>query len=150
MSVRNQAGFSMAELLVVIAIISIAALIAIPSWLAYGPAATITGAAREIQSGLYQARQLAISTRQNICVQFIPPRGYRFLQGGCGGAAWVGLDTDGAGTFRVSNQNVTVAAGNPVFTQFGTTAQTAIFTVTGPQARQITVTVFPSGRVTIP
>jgi hypothetical protein len=45
---------------------------------------------------------------------------------------------------------VTVAAGNPVFTPFGTTAQTAIFTVTGPEARQITVTVSASGRVTIP
>jgi len=155
MRIRDQRGFSGAELLVVIAIIGIIALIAIPTWLAYGPAATLTGAAREIQAGLYQARELAISTRQNVCVQLIPPRGYRFMQGaagpGCaGGAAWTGADTDGGGTFRLANQNVAVVGANPIFTPFGTAQTTAVFTVTGPQARQITVTVLPSGRVTIP
>lgn len=156
MSARDQRGFSMAELLVVVAIIGIMALIAIPTWLAYGPAATITGAAREIQAGLYQARQLAITTRQNVCVQLVPPRGYRFMQGavgpGCAGGvgAWTGADTDGGGTFRLANQNVVVVGANPIFTPFGTAQTTAVFTVTGPQARQITVTVLPSGRVTIP
>ena len=156
MRARNQAGFSMPELLVVIAIIGIMALIVIPTWLAYGPAATITGAAREIQTGLYQARQLAIATRQNVCVQVVPPRGYQLMvgvAGGCaGGAAWTGPNTDGAGVFRLANQNVTIAVPllNPVFTPFGTAAQIAVFTVTGPQARQQTVRVLPSGRVTIP
>ncbi len=153
---RNQAGFSMVELLVVIAIIGIMALIVIPTWLAYGPAATITGAAREVQAGLYQARQLAISTRQNVCVQVVPPRGYQLrvgVAGGCaGGAAWTGPNTDGTGIFWLANQSVTLAAPplNPVFTPFGTAAQVAAFTVTGPQARQQTVTVSPLGRVSIP
>ena len=156
MRAPDQAGFSMAELLVVIAVIGIMALIVIPTWLAYGPAATITGAAREIQAGLYQARQLAISTRQNVCVQVVPPRGYQIRVGvaaGCaGGAAWIGTTTDGAGVVWLANQSVTIAAPplNPVFTPFGTAAQVAVFTVTGPQARQQTVTVLPSGRVSIP
>ena len=156
MILRDQKGFSIAELLVVITIIGILALIVIPTWLAYGPAATIAGAAREVQAGLNQARQLAISTRQNVCVRVVPPRGYQFMvgvAGGCaGGAAWTGLNTDGTGIFWLANQGVTIAAPplNPVFTPFGTAAQVAVFTVTGPQARQQTVTVSPSGRVTIP
>lgn len=156
MSARDQRGFSAAELLVVIAVIGIMALIAIPTWLAYGPAATVTGAAREIQAGLNLARQLAITSRQNVCVQILPPRGYQFLVGvtpACaGGAPWTGANTDGAGVFRLGNQNVAIVAPplNPVFGPFGTAAQVAVFTVTGPQARQITVTVLPSGRVTIP
>ena len=152
MNWRNQQGFSMAELLVVIAIIGIMALIVIPTWLAYGPAATITGAARQLQAGMNQARHLAIGIRQNVCIQTVLPNGFRLVQGGCGGAAWIQTPaTDGAGTFRIAS-NVTIAnAGpSPIFTPFGTASQAATFTLTGPQARTITVTVQPSGRVTIP
>lgn len=150
--VWNRRGFSMLELLVLIAIVAIIALIAIHSWLAYGPAATVSGGAREVHSGLSQARMLAISTRQDICVQLVAG-GLRFLQGNCAGAAWVGMDTDGAGTFGHTTA-VTVAIGgagaSPVFTRFGTARQTATFTVRGPATSAQTVTVWPSGRVTIP
>lgn len=150
MNRRDQQGFSVAELLVVIAVIAILASMAIPSWLTYVPAATVSAAARQVQSGLIQARMLAISTRQNICVQVVPG-GYRFLQGNCAGAPWMGPNTDGAGTFRPSTANAIALAGlSPIFTPFGTASQAAVLTVTGPQAQTLTVTVWPSGRVTIP
>ena len=148
MIVRDRKGFSVAELLVVVATIAILASAALPWWLTYLPAATVTAVAREIQGNLNLARQLALSTRQNICVQVVPG-GYRFLQGGCGGAVWTGLNTDGSGTFRPSS-TVALAGGSPVFTPFGNASQTAILTVTTPSGRTLTVTVLPSGRVTIP
>lgn len=149
MHVRSRKGFSAIELLVVIAIIGIMAAIAIPWWLTYWPAATVRGAARDLQGGLNQAKMLAITTRQNICVQVLAG-GYRFQQGGCGGAAWLGAGTDGTGLFRTP-ENVTFSgAASPIFTQFGTASQTAILTVTGPTNRTLTVTILPSGRVTIP
>jgi type II secretion system protein H len=146
---RDDKGFSMAELLVVVAMIAIMAFIAIPSMLAYWPTATVRGAARDVQAGLSQAKMLAITSRQDICVQVLAG-GYRFQQGACGGAAWVGAGTDGTGLFR-SPETVTFSSpASPIFTRFGTASQTAVLTVRGPSNRTVTVTVLPSGRVTIP
>ena len=141
----------MIELLVVIAVIGIMALIAIPWWLTYLPTATVNAAAREVQGGLNQARLLAITTRQNICVQVLP-NGFRLRQNGCAGALWFGADTDPTGLFRPSNalgNTVTLAGAGPTFTQFGTANQVVIIRVTG-RGRTQTVTVQLTGRVTIP
>ena len=147
----DQTGFSMAELIVVAAVIGILALIAFTSWMAYVPASTLTGAARELQSNLNQARQLAVTTRQDIQVQVVPG-GYQFLQGNsvpAPWAPWTGLN--GEGTFRLANNVAIAPAGlNPIFTQFGTVRQAGGFTLTGPQARTQTVTVRPWGQITIP
>ncbi len=143
-------GFSMLELLFVIAIIGIVALITTPLFLSYLQAATVRTGAAEIQSGLNRAKQFAVTTRQNICVQLVAG-GYRFLQGGCGGAAWVGLGTDTTGTFRFPNNVTATNAGtSPIFTQFGTASQTGTLTVTGPGGITLTVSVSPSGRITVP
>ncbi|MFZ1061441.1 MAG: prepilin-type N-terminal cleavage/methylation domain-containing protein [Candidatus Rokuibacteriota bacterium] len=149
MHIRSQKGFSAAELLVVIAIIGIMAAIAIPSMLAYWPTATVQGAARDLQGGLTRAKTLAITTRQNICVEVLAG-GYRFRQGGCGGGAWVGAGTSATGLFSAPENVTFTSPANPIFTQFGTASQTAILTVTGPSNRTLTVTVLPSGWVRIP
>ena len=152
MSLRNRNGFSAAELLVVIAVIALLATMAIP-WLTYVPAATVTGAARQVQSGLNQARMLALTTRQDIRVQVVPG-GYQFQQRNSvpPWQPWIGPNTDGAGTLRPWSANAVTLAGptSPVFTPFGTASQTGVLTITGPQAATATVTVLPSGRVTIP
>ncbi len=159
LTARNRKGFSMAELLVVAAVIGILALIVIPLWISYGPAATLTGGARQVQAGLNQARQLAIGTRQNISVPIVPPNGFRLLgnfnfipncQSPNPPCAWTGPGTDGAGTIRIaSNVSIANAGASPIFTSFGNASQTATFTLTGPQARTIPVSVCPSGRVII-
>ena len=141
----------MIELLVVIAVIGIMALIAIPLVLAYLPAATVNETAREVQSGLNQARLRAITTRQSICVQLLA-NGFRLRQTDCAGVAWVGADTDPTGLFRPSNtldNTVTLAGAGPTFTQFGTANQVVVIRVTG-RGRTQTVTVGLTGRVTIP
>ena len=43
---------------------------------------------------------VAIQTRQNICVQAVPG-GMQLLQGNCAGAAWIGLDSNGAGVISL-------------------------------------------------
>ncbi len=153
MHIRSQKGFSAIELLVVVAIVGIMALIAIPSMLAYWPAATVQGAARDVQGGMTRAKTLAITTRQNVCVQVVAG-GYRFLQGAgpnnCIGAAWTGAGTDATGLFGAPDNVTFTSAANPIFTPFGTASQTAVLTVTGPSIRTLTVTVLPSGWVRIP
>ena len=148
----DQGGWSLLELVVVIAIIGILAAITIPVIVGYTRAATIRAGGQEMRAALLQGKQLAITRRQNICVQPVvaPFNGYRFLQGACGGAAIVMPGTDGTGTFRLQN-NVTVAvvAGPPVFTPLGA-ATGGQFQLTGPSGNTLTVTVSVAGRVTTP
>jgi type II secretion system protein H len=150
MHIRSERGFSAVELLIVIAIIGIMAAIVIPWWLTYWPAATVRGGARDLQAGLTQAKMLAITSRQDICVQVVAT-GYRFLQGGCGGAAWVGAGTDATGLFRAPDQVTFSTPAFPIFTRFGTASNgPVVLTVTGPQNKTLTVTVLAAGSVRIP
>ena len=147
---RGSAGFSLSELVVVLAIIGIMALTAVPWVLSGLPALKVTWGAREIQSALNRAKMLAISTRQNICVQ-VATGGYQFVQGGCAGLVWSGQGTDSAGTFRPSNGvQVTNAGTSPIFTPFGTASQIGTLTLTVPGANSQTVSVTAAGRITIP
>ena len=142
------AGFTIPELAVTIAVIAILASLTIPFILAASSALTASRGAREIQAALIQARTLALSTRQNICFQPVAG-GFSFLQGSCAGAAWVGPNTDSTGLFKPAD-NVAMSGGGAIFTQFGTASTTAVITVTVPSGSSTTVTVQPSGRVTIP
>jgi Tfp pilus assembly protein FimT len=139
---------SLSELLVALSIFAIVAVLTIPWMLTASRALTVTRGAREIRAALNQARTLAITTRQNICFQSVAG-GYRFLQGTCAGTAWAGLDTKANGTFTPAS-SITLSGGNPIFTPFGTASQTATITVSAAGSGSQTVTVLPSGRVTIP
>ncbi len=142
------------ELLVGIAIIGILAAITIPVIARYTRAATIRAGAQEMRTALLQAKQLAITQRQNICVQpvAVPFPGYQFRQNTCAaGAAIVMPGTDGTGTFRLQNNvSVAVLAGPPVFTPLGAAAPEGQLQVTGPSGDTLTITVSAAGRVTSP
>ena len=142
------AGFSISELMVSLSILGALATVALPTAWTLLPAATARGGAREIQAILSQARMVAIVTRQNICVQAVP-RGFQLLQGSCVGAAWVGQDTSGSGVISLAN-NVVFSGPSPVFTPFGTASTTGALTIYHPSGSSLTVTVQPSGLVTIP
>jgi hypothetical protein len=124
------------------------ATIALPTAWTYLPAAAASGGAREIRAILSQARMVAISTRQNICVQTVAG-GFQLLQGTCAGAAWIGPDTSATGVIALSN-DVTFSGPAPVFTRFGTASTSGIVTVSHGSGTAVTVTVQPSGQVTIP
>jgi prepilin-type N-terminal cleavage/methylation domain-containing protein len=144
----NQKGYSITELMVVAGIIGVLSLM-VPVSLSYVRAATTLEGARELQYALTRAKQLAVTTRQNICVQ-ASSGGYQFVQGTCAGVAMTFPEAS-TGTFRLSN-GVTVAngGGTPTFTPFGTVAQAGVLTVNAPNGGSATVTVTAAGRITIP
>jgi len=142
------AGFSLSELLVGVSVLGVLATVALPTAWTLLPAATARGGAREIQGVLNQARMLAIQTRQNVCVRPVTG-GFRLLQGTCAGAAWIGQGTNGSGVVALSN-DVALSGASPVFTPFGTASTSGALTVYQAGGRALTVTVQPSGQVTIP
>jgi len=141
-------GFSISELLVCISVLGAMATIALPTAWTYLPAAAASGGAREIRAILSQARMVAITTRQNICVRTVAG-GFQLLQGTCAGAAWIGPDTSATGVIALSN-DVTFSGPAPVFTAFGTASTSGVVTVSHGSGTSLTVTVQPSGQVTIP
>ncbi len=141
-------GFSVSELLVCISVLGAMATIALPTAWTYLPAAAASGGAREIRAILSQARMVAITTRQNICVRTVAG-GFQLLQGTCAGAAWIGPDTSATGVIALSN-DVTFSGPAPVFTAFGTASTSGVVTVSHGAGTSLTVTVQPSGQVTIP
>lgn len=143
----DSAGISLSELLVCLSVLGAMATVAVPTAWTYLPAAAAQGGAREIRAILSQARMVAITTRQNICVQAVAG-GFQLLQGTCAGAAWVGPDTNAAGVIALSN-NVNLGGPAPVFTAFGTASTSGVVTVSHG-SNSLTVTVQPSGQVTIP
>jgi Tfp pilus assembly protein FimT len=145
---NHSAGISLSELLVCLSVLGAMATIALPTAWTYLPAAAATGGAREIRAILSQARMVAITTRQNICVQAVAG-GFQLLQGTCAGVAWVGPDTNAAGVIAISN-DVSFAGPAPVFTAFGTASTSGVVTVSHGGGNSLTVTVQPSGQVTIP
>jgi prepilin-type N-terminal cleavage/methylation domain-containing protein len=145
---RRTGGFTLVELVLTAAVISIMATLAIPFILTASRSLTMSRGAREIQAALLQARMVAITTRQNICFNPVAG-GYAYRKATCAGTAWTGPNTDAAGTFRPAD-NVTLAGGAAIFTPFGTPSQTTVITVSVLGGNSTTVTVQPSGRVTIP
>jgi Tfp pilus assembly protein FimT len=141
-------GFSISELLVCISVLGAMATIALPTAWTYLPAAAASGGAREIRAILSQARMVAITTRQNICVRTVAG-GFQLLQGTCAGAPWIGPDTNATGVIALSN-DVTFSGPAPVFTAFGTASTSGVVTVSHGSGTSLTVTVQPSGQVTIP
>jgi type IV fimbrial biogenesis protein FimT len=141
-------GFTLVELVVTGAVIAILTTIGVPVLIGVLSTSTASYGAREVQNAVSRAKQFAIATRQSICVQ-PTAGGLRFLQGGCGGVAWTGPDAP-AGVVPITTKATLTASANPIFTQFGTVTQTGTFTVTATSGQTLTVTVWPSGRVTVP
>lgn len=152
----GQTGTSLTEAMLVAAIVGVLAVIASPFLLSYWRASTLESGAREVQTILNTARQLAI--KQNTSVQVLND-GTRvqlqFRQVVGGVATWVnsvGPGTDSNGWMTLNNGvQVTGSTANVAFTYLGAASPAGTYTVRNPaDGRTITVTVATSGRVTIP
>jgi len=150
----DRGGWSLLELLVVVAVIGIMAAIAIPFFATYWRSAAVRAGTQEMRTALQQAKQLAITRRQNICVQpvAVPFPGYQFQRNAPGGAAIVMPGTDGTGTFRLQNTATVglISPGPPCFTPLGAAAPAGGFQVTGPAGNFLTINVSAAGRITTP
>lgn len=151
---RDNRGFSITELVVVMAVLGIFASMATPQLLSYLRVATSNAGRDEMREALGRAKQLAITSRQNICVAVtvgFPPT-YQFRRGSCGGPAWLGPDSNAAGNFKLASP-VTLANGgaSPIFTPLGTAAQAGTLSVTPRSGGSTqTVTVTTAGRIRVP
>jgi len=137
------------ELLVVLAIVGILAATSAPWMITYWRSATLKGGAEELAAGLNQARQLAISRSQRVCVEVVGNR-YRHWLTGCAGTPWTGPGSDQTGFFRMANNVGVTTNVSPVFDYLGAANPGATLTVTNPQGgAALTVVVSVAGRVRI-
>lgn len=142
-------GFTVAELVVVCGIIGILSAISAPYFLSYLQAARVKAAAEEVAAYLNQARQLAISSNENVCV-LVSSTAMRYLRATCAGAVWTGAGTDASGNIRVPEGISLTTSANPVFTYLGNATPDATYTLQDTQSgKQLQVTVAASGRVRI-
>ncbi len=146
-------GISLAELMIVMSIIGVMAVLAFPLLMTYWRASTLEAGARELQSVLNDARQLAIKENTNVCVTNDGTRVQLHVGTGnpCGGTAWTGPGTDASGWIRLANSvQVTGSTANVTFTYLGAASPAGTFTVRNPADGQtVCVVVATSGRLTI-
>lgn len=145
----RQHGYSIAELMVVVAVIGILVASSAPFFVSYYQSAKIKAAAQDIAGYINQARQLAIRTNNNVCVQ-ITATNLQFRQGGCAGTIWIGPGTDGLGNIKAPDGVTLAATANPVFSYLGAATPAATYTVTNTDTGlSLHVILSASGRLTI-
>jgi Tfp pilus assembly protein FimT len=143
-------GFSLAELALVLGIMGILAAVATPMFLRYYNTTQLQIAAREIATTLNHGRQLAITQNAAICVHNTATA-LHFHQGGCGGTAWVGPGTDASGNIALPAGFTVSSSANATFSYLGAATPATTYTVRQTQTNATTtVTLAPSGRITVP
>jgi type II secretion system protein H len=145
-------GFTLAELMVVVAILGILAVLAAPTLFSYIQTSALQAGARELATAINLGRQLAIARNTTVCVE-VTGTNIRLRTGGCLGTIWTGPATDSTGLIKVSDPGTLQISttANAVFTNLGAASTPGIYTVRNPvDSKTRTVTVAPSGRVSIP
>lgn len=146
----GQAGYSFIELIITVGMILVVATLAMPSFLNYYRSARVRAGAQTLSAYLNQGRQLAIKSNRPVCVTHTTST-LQFRSTNCGGAAIsvAGLTSSSSSIRMPENISLTSTA-SPIFGQFGNATTGATYTVADPTGRTLTVTVTPSGRITIP
>lgn len=149
---RHRAGFSLAELLAVLAICGVLIGVGAPLVLGYYHNTQNTVGAQQIRVLLNQARQMALDSKDFVCVQVPAPTQMAFYLGAtCTGSPWTGSVTDAAGHIGLQPGFTVSASSDLVFDYLGRTLPTATYTVTNSTTGStLTVSVATSGRITIP
>ena len=138
----------MIELVVIIAIVGIIMAVGIPTLWSYWRTSTLNAGAEELAAVLNRGRQLAIKENTSVCVTSNGTNLSYFLA--CGGTAWTGEGTDGAGVVRLRN-NVTISNSATVtFTYLGAAVPGGTYRVQSPfDGTILFVCVAGTGRVRV-
>jgi prepilin-type N-terminal cleavage/methylation domain-containing protein len=147
---RDARGFSMVELMVLLAVIGIVSALALPSFVTYWQGATLRAGAEELMTVLNDARQLAITSNNTVCVTTATTT-IQYHVGLCGSATYVGPGTDSSGNIRLASAVQITNNPQVTFTYLGGASTNGVFSVRNPvNGTTQTVTVTASGRITIP
>lgn len=145
-----QAGFSLIELVLTIGVILIVSTWAMPSFLNYYRSARVRSGAQTVSAYLNQARQLAIKTNGAVCVTSTTST-MQLRSTNCSGSLInvAGITSTGS-NINLPERVALSTTSNALFGQLGN-GNGAVYTVTDTaSSRALTVTVAPSGRITIP
>jgi type IV fimbrial biogenesis protein FimT len=149
----SQAGYTLIELVITVAMILIVTTFAMPTFLNYLRSARVRAGAQTVSAYLNQGRQMAIKTNGPVCVRHTTST-MQFRTTNCTGTVVNVAGLSGtSGNIRLpENITLTMASGSSaIFGQLGNATTVGTYTVTDvPSGRTLTVTVAPSGRITIP
>jgi prepilin-type N-terminal cleavage/methylation domain-containing protein len=147
----REAGFSVTELVVVIALIGVLFAMTIPFFLTYYRAAAARANVQEVITLFNQARELAIKQNDRVCVSMPNSTHMVFLLSSCGGAAWTGAGTDGAGNINLPQGFTIGPLTNTTFDYLGAAGTATTYTMTSSTTGQTsTISIALTGRVTSP
>ena len=147
----SRRGYTVTELVMTLAVIGGLFALFVPFFVTYLGAGAQAAAVKEVRAALNEAKQLAVSTRQDICV--VAPGGptYQLRQGACSGPAWIGSGSDSIGSYRLESAlAISIPGGNPVFTPLGTAQTAALVIITPTAGDATTVSVTQAGRIGTP
>lgn len=146
-----QAGYSLVELVITVAVILIVSAVTTPSLLNYYRSARVRAAADAVGAYLNEGRQQAIKRNSPVCIANTATT-IQYRQPDCAGAplSVTGL-TGVSGNLRLP-ENINLSSNeSAIFGSLGNASPGATYTVTDTVSnRTLTITVAPSGRVSIP
>jgi prepilin-type N-terminal cleavage/methylation domain-containing protein len=151
-SSRRAGGFSLVELLIAIAACGVLIAVSIPLVLSYHQSAQVTAGGQHVRTLLNPARQLAMNQKGFVCVHLPNPTQMSFYSNSaCTGTPWTGTITDAAGHVNLEPGFTLAATADPVFDYLGRALPAATYTITNATTGStVTVSVYTSGRITIP
>jgi len=143
-------GFSLVELMVILAVVGIVAAFAFPSFVTYWQGATLRAGSEELATVLNNARQLAITSNNTVCVTATTTT-IQYHVGACGNATYIGPGTDNAGNIKLTSAVQITNNPQVAFTYLGGASTSGVYNVRNAVNNTVqTVTVTASGRITIP
>ncbi|HTR21954.1 MAG TPA: GspH/FimT family pseudopilin [Gemmatimonadales bacterium] len=148
---RSQSGYSLVELVITTAMILIVSAFAAPSLINYYRSARVRAAASSVSAYLNEGRQMAIKRNTPVCVGYTTTT-IQYRLSTCGGTVLTvaGLTTSSSNVRLPDNINLSSTA-SAIFGNLGNATTGATYTVTDTvSTRTLTVTVAPSGRITVP
>lgn len=148
-----QSGYSFVELVITVGMILVVTTWAMPSFLNYLRSARVRAGAQTVSAYLNEGRQLAIKTNGPVCVRHTAST-MQFRTTNCTGTVITvaGLVNASNSVQLPDNVSLSMASGSSaIFGQLGNATTVGTYTLTDvPSGRTLTVTVAPSGRITIP